>query len=262
MKYTRSAFAVISSAYGLFTRYRKTKCGLRILLYHSIGSKLPHDTYGMSISQELFARQVRSFIQNKSEFTPLESPSHKSLRIRTNSNPQIAITFDDGYKDNLYTAAPILLEHGIPFTVFVTVRFIEDNSATYLDKKELSELSMLRGVAIGSHGTTHGELTKLDDDALRAELIESRSRIEDIIGRRVEMLSYPHGKVDKRVTDIAFESGYRLGARSRFGINCVDSDRMVLNRTEIWATDSERVFQQKCTGSWDWYGHYQKLRGI
>ena len=36
----------------------------------------------------------------------------------------ILITFDDGYKNNLYTAAPFLKEHKIPFTVFVSTRHI------------------------------------------------------------------------------------------------------------------------------------------
>jgi len=303
MKFTRWASAFVSYAYGLFARYRKQNNGLRILLYHSIGTQLSHDRYGISISKRLFERQIKSLIeapcspdksgqgifdrkevchfqirslttqqatgnalafavQNKAEFTPLEPPSDKSLGSRTNNKPQIAITFDDGFKDNLYVVAPILLKHNIPFTVFVTAGFVDADSSMYLNKAELKELSELQGVTIGSHGMSHCPLTQLDDHDLRAELVESRSRIEDIIGRKVEILSYPHGKVNRRVLDCAIESGYRLGAGSRFGTNLKNRDFMLLRRTEIWGTDSQDIFQQKCVGAWDWYGYYQKLRGM
>ncbi|MBW1909665.1 MAG: polysaccharide deacetylase family protein [Deltaproteobacteria bacterium] len=174
----------------------------------------------------------------------------------------VAITFDDGYKNNLHTVAPILLDYGFPFTVFLTVENLDIPSSEYLSRKELIELASLPGVSIGSHGVHHSQMTELGDQDLRAELEDSRSVIEDIIGKKVDMLSYPHGKTDQRVRDTALDLGYRLGAGSRFGTNLEDADPMGLKRIELWSTDSRDIFRQKYSGAWDWYGYWQKLRGL
>ena len=40
----------------------------------------------------------------------------------------ITITFDDGYKDNLDYALPILEKFKVPATVYVTTRFLEGDT--------------------------------------------------------------------------------------------------------------------------------------
>lgn len=263
MALKRSIFELISSVFERFATCGRKQSGVRILLYHSVGTNLPHDTYGMGISIESFKEQMKIISEDKgTEVIPLRF-SEDNLSFAENSDKlKFAITFDDGYRDNLYIAGPVLLEWGVPFTVFVTASFIKNNSSIYLSMEDLRELSRMPGVTIGSHGVTHRRLTKLNDRDLRGELSESRSRIEDMIDKKVDMLSYPHGKIDRRVRDAAIESGYRLGFGSRFGLNPISADPMFLRRTEIWAGDSTDIFRQKYGGAWDWYGYYQRLRGL
>lgn len=226
----------------------KVRAGLRILLYHSVGSVLAHDSYGISIDRDLFARHMQILAEDdRLTITSLqEKPiDHRPLRV--------AVTFDDGYRDNLYAAAPILLKLQIPFTVFITTSFLQQGSRDYLSPNELKELAALPGVNIGSHGVRHLPLATCDDATLQHEVRDSRHTLEDWIGKRVDAIAYPFGSVNQRVRDAVRDSGYVIGATSRFDINDAHRDPLLLCRTEIIAADTERVFRQKISGAWDWY---------
>jgi len=63
------------------------------------------------------------------------------LGLLGSSKDLVAITFDEGYKDNLYFVAPLLVGNGIPFTVFVTTDFSKNNKKDILQPLEIRELS-------------------------------------------------------------------------------------------------------------------------
>jgi peptidoglycan/xylan/chitin deacetylase (PgdA/CDA1 family) len=220
--------------------------GLRIFLYHSVSSYLPNNYYGINVAETNFARQMNIL----SRISALSLTSLAEALFR--DGPRVAITFDDGYKDNLHTAARILTELNIPFTVFVTTSFVRSGSPEYLTATELRELSSLPRVTIGSHGVTHCRLAECDAATLSRELRESRAILEDIIGRPVTAISYPHGSVSLRVRDAAGNAGYSIGCTSRFGNNNGNQDPLLLSRCEIVAQDTDRVFIEKLNGHWDW----------
>ncbi len=248
MRLKRFTSRVLSETCSSGRKHAGLRPGLRILLYHSVGSRLSHDSYGISIQPKLFERHMKVLTES-------EGVTIANLCLGRGTAPglRVAVTFDDGYKDNLYTAAPILLKFQIPFTVFVTTSFIQNGSRDYLAERELKELASLPGVNIGSHGKTHSPLVHCDDLALWQELFESRCRIEDVIGRQVKAIAYPHGSVNQRVRHVAERAGYVVGVCSRFDINDENRDPLLLCRSEVLAADSERVFRQKISGAWDWY---------
>jgi peptidoglycan/xylan/chitin deacetylase (PgdA/CDA1 family) len=218
-------------------------------MYHSVGSVASGDALGIyGIAPELFAKHMAALAAH-ADIAPVALAPDATSPRRT----RVAVTFDDGYRDNLTLAAPVLLQHQIPFTVFVCTGFMRDASGNFLTATELRELAALPGVTIGSHGATHAPLTGLDDAALRNELASSKAEIEDATGRPVNAISYPHGAVDRRVRNAAAAAGYAVGACSRFDINDAARDRLLLCRTDIHGNDPVRVFEQKLRGDWDWY---------
>jgi peptidoglycan/xylan/chitin deacetylase (PgdA/CDA1 family) len=64
------------------------------------------------------------------------------------------------------------------------------------------------GVAIGSHGMTHVDLTIVSDVELDRELTVSRSMLEDRLGQQVTHFAFPYGRFSRRVWDAALKAGY------------------------------------------------------
>lgn len=241
--------------------------GLRILAYHSVGAAFPHHSPYISLPCSLFERQMQvlsSLAQDERislvSLTDALSPHNSvaSASERNGAGPstlplRVAVTFDDGFKNNLYAAAPVLLRLHIPFTVFVTSSYIQSGDDAYLTPQELKELAGLPGVTIGAHGATHRRLTQCDDATLQQELTSSKCYIEDVIGQPVTTMSYPKGATDRRVRDAAHRAGYSLAGCSRWDINQPDRDPLLLCRSEILAEDDDESFMQKLSGAWDWY---------
>jgi len=222
------------------------RCGLRVLMYHSIGSSVYGDRHSLnSLSPERFRKHVDLL-------AGMLTVSLMQLKIPENEL-HVAVTFDDGYADNLYIAAPLLAERGIPFAVFVSSDFIRNRVTGFLSSQELKQLAQTPDVMIGSHGSSHCHLNHCSDRQLRSELLDSRHYLEDLIGRRVTSLAYPYGSSDRRVRDAALSAGYELGVCSRFDINHSTRDPLMLNRCVILSDDNLRIFRQKLHGDWDWY---------
>ena len=232
---------------------RSPLTGLRVLMYHAVGGRAHGDRFNYySMAPERFTRQMDCLLGFPGiRVVPLDAPQWQEPGAR------VALTFDDGYRDNLTVAAPILLERGLPFTVFVAAGLVRDRHPEFLSPEELRELAGLPGVSIGAHGSSHLPLADCDPEALERELRFSKAYLEEITGRPVSSLSYPHGSVNRQVRAAAAAAGYTLGACSHAGVNGPGCDPLLLSRTEILSHDDERFFRRKLSGCWDWPGRLQ-----
>jgi len=249
MNYRRALARIISETIACTSYFQPPVEGFRVLMYHAIGTSALGDTLGLfSLSPERF-RQHMALLAGWTHGRVVAFD--KAVKI--GNGCRVAITFDDGYLDNLEVAAPILCGLGLPFTVFVTSEFVRHRKPGFLSPAALRTLAALPGAKIGSHGANHVALTQCDDATLRNELTSSRHYLEDELGREVRTLAYPYGAADHRVRDAALAAGYQLGACSLAGINAPERDPLLLARTEVVSFDSGRVFAQKLHGDWDWY---------
>jgi peptidoglycan/xylan/chitin deacetylase (PgdA/CDA1 family) len=237
----------ISSIFGLLRPLRGNP-GCRVLMYHALGAEVPGDRQAQySMAADRFRQHMVCLAR---------SPGRPTLGLGdgVRAGSGVAITFDDGYRDTLTVAAPLLAELAFPFTVFVTPGFTRSGDKRYLSPPELRDLATVPGASIGAHGNSHCRLTECDDAHLARELTESRAWLEDVLARPVTTMSYPHGAVDGRVRAAAAAAGYEFAACSRFGAHTSDGDPLLIARTDVWAQDDSARLLAKTAGAWDWMG--------
>lgn len=131
--------------------------------------------------------------------------------------PRTAVlTFDDGWRDGLTVVAPLLGRLEIPATFYVcpgqwAAQHVDVTgpAGRLLDEREAHSL-VQAGMELGSHTMSHPDLRLLDDDALAAELSDSKAAIERLTGRPCRTLAYPFGLFDERVQAAVAHAGYEL----------------------------------------------------
>jgi peptidoglycan/xylan/chitin deacetylase (PgdA/CDA1 family) len=157
----------------------------------------------------------------------------------------VAITFDDGSETDVTVAAPVLKEYGFGATIYVTAGFLGNQG--YMSAAQLRQLSE-NGFEIGSHSMTHRYLPELDDADLHGELLQSKFRLEEIVGKPIRHFSCPGGRYSRRVASLAREAGYDTVANSRPRANTRSSDHYALGRVAIMRGTGLGAFQSICDG--------------
>ena len=104
-----------------------------VLMYHRVVPDKEYDysinpNFGLSVSLSSFEKQIK-FLSDNYNIVSINDLLNKSNNTK-NSN-KIIITFDDGYKDNLIYALPVLEKYNVPATIYCTSRFIEGESWTW-----------------------------------------------------------------------------------------------------------------------------------
>lgn len=88
-----------------------------VLMYHRV-TRLTCDPWQLCVSPDHFDQQMKWLSENTSVVSLADL--QRDLKRGRGSSPLIAVTFDDGYADNLIEALPVLETYGIPATFFLT----------------------------------------------------------------------------------------------------------------------------------------------
>jgi peptidoglycan/xylan/chitin deacetylase (PgdA/CDA1 family) len=101
-----------------FSRWLQARVfgGVLILGYHRVAMEA-HDLYEVCVAPDHFSEHME--IVNKYAHPIGLAEMVQRLRVGSLPAKSMAVTFDDGYADNLYNAKPILEKYEIPATVFV-----------------------------------------------------------------------------------------------------------------------------------------------
>ena len=225
-----------------YNSFKKFKAlGNRCLIYHAFGSKLKHDTYGISINIKRFEEHLK-YITDKYAITVADDFSSNNLSV--------SISIDDGYKDTL-DAINILVKYNIPFSLFITINTL--NKKDYLTHDDIREISKIKNVMIGTHGLNHVKFGNISYKDQFNELKKSKIQLQQLIDKKVKCLSYPHGSYNQDTLDIMPQLKYEWAACSRKGFNDLSTHKFLLHRSEIVASDRVSDLELKIKGYYDYF---------
>ena len=218
---------------------RVGKSAVMVVYYHRVADDAANE---WTVSNELFARQV-GWLKQNFDLVSLEE-AQRRIRRGTNHRPCVSITFDDGYADNCSRALPLLIDHKIPCTYFVSNQQVVDGLPFPHDRaagqrfapNTLPELRRLAeaGIEIGAHTRTHCDLARITDSArLLDEVVVAGEELQAAIGRPIRYFAFPYGQhehLNANVFHLAYESGYEAVCSAYGGFNFPGDDAFHLQR--------------------------------
>ena len=188
--------------------------GAIVLAYHDIGND-PENLTDYYVSAQLFRRQLEAAVRWGLKFVHLAELTDLVL-AGEGVDGMAAIVFDDSLVGVHHHAMPILLDLGLPATVFsVTARLGQSppwwsGAARVMTEAEVMEAAK-NGLHVASHTRTHASLVAVRGTELDNEVRGSKSSLEDMLGQATDIIAYPYGHYDGNVLTAVREAGYRAG---------------------------------------------------
>ena len=230
------------------SRLKKFSHGIRnffvptgyIVLYHRVAD-VKNDPHQLCVSPANFREQIK-FLKENFRIVPLVQLV-REIRAKKLKNNTMAVTFDDGYADNLHNVLPVLKELNVPATIFLTAGYIGQNKAFYWDQNtspedqgrpmtldEVKSLSKALLIEIGGHTISHPKLAKIGPIEQFKEIAQGKQIIEEITGFPLLSFAYPFGGKDsfnKTTIELVKKAGFHYG--------CANIHERVTNNSDIYA---------------------------
>jgi peptidoglycan/xylan/chitin deacetylase (PgdA/CDA1 family) len=143
-----------------FSALRRALCASQptptILMYHRVAEP-PYDPWGLAVAPHHFSDQLRALARTRNVIS-MDQLAARLARRALRGN-EVAITFDDGYADNLAVAKPLLTRAGAPATIFVTTDFLGSGVEFWWD--ELAHLCLGGTAAVDAEVELGGKMQRL-----------------------------------------------------------------------------------------------------
>lgn len=220
-----------------------------VLVYHRVGGGSGLE---LDLPRSEFADQM-AWLAERGVATTLDD-ALVALGADGGGPDPVVVTFDDGTADFVEGALPVLVEHGIPATLYLATAFVEEGTpfpygAPPVSWSGLRDALSTDLVTIGSHTHTHALLDRLPPEHIARELDESRRLVEDRLGTRADHFAYPKALPGTAAADGAVRSRFHSAALAGTRPNPYrTTDPHRLARSPVQASDGGRWFRAKVAG--------------
>jgi len=234
-----------------------------ILAYHNV-APMPR----LALNRRLYLAPWRFALQMRT----LAALGYRGVSLReglpylagNKSGRIVILTFDDGYRDTLTHALPVLRRFGFSATCFLVAaelgRYNRWDTVHWEVRKALMnpgdvEHWLAAGMDIGSHTLNHPYLTRISGAEQLLEIERSKRMLEATFSRPIEHFCYPYGDFDADCVRAVRASGYVSAVTTKRGFASAPDDlhtlkRICVNGERGWL----RFVLQITTG-------YENLRG-
>lgn len=172
-----------------------------------------------------YVKDVNDLIRKKLDINPVLFEAHLKVLHENNyhtyfvkdlpailngtiaySDKSIILTFDDGYEDFYTDVFPLLKKYQMKATEYIIYDYI--NRKGFMNDQEIHELAGSGLVEIGAHTLDHLYLKKLPVSVAKTQIFDSKAKLEQRFGIKVETFAYPYGAFDQEVVDLVKQAGY------------------------------------------------------
>lgn len=210
-----------------------------ILMYHSVDKRCADAYRRWMVLPDEFDRHMEYLSSN--DYSPIPVSTLAAFHKRGEKPPPrtVAITFDDGLRDFLTGAMPILQRYNFPATLYVVSGCVGQTShwlgpvgeggRPMLSWHELRDISSA-GIEVGAHTVSHPQLDILGLAKAEAEIKGSKSALEDQLGQSVRSFAYPHGYYSRSTRRLVRDAGFTSACRVRHALASMTEDLYALSR--------------------------------
>lgn len=242
-----SALKLLAAGYD---RTRPDKRGIVILGYHRVGRRT---AVRVDLPESLFEQQI-SLLAEGPGVIDVDSGLAYLLDSPSAAEDPVVVTFDDGTRDFVEVALPILVRYRVPATLYVATEFIETgrpfpNEGSPASWSALGDAVSTGLITIGSHTHSHALLDRVSERVAVDELDRSIDLIGERLGVRARHFAYPKAILGSVQAQQQVRSRFASAALAGTRPNLYQrTDPWRLNRSPIQLEDGLRYFERKVRG--------------
>lgn len=245
--------------------FKKGKSNIPILMYHSI------DNSGsvISTSLEKFRQQMQFLAESYYNVISLREIINCINEKQMFPSKAVAITFDDGYKNNYDVAYPILKEFCFKAAIFMVSGRCSDNNnwlgqpngipiMDLLGWDEILEMADY-GIEFGAHTLNHPHLPELSLKEAENEIVESKRLLEKHLRKDVLFFDYPYGKESQELRKIV-QNEFYCAFSTDMELTTLQSDIYSLPRIDMYYFSRNNLLKWLETPFFVYYIKYLAIR--
>lgn len=198
-----------------------------IFAYFAVGKD---DNPAASVTSEQFAAHIEEITDGPYTVLPLPEIVAAFKAGRTLPPRTLGLSFDGADVSVVRTAAPILIKHNLPFTVFIPAGKVAEGQPPSMSWDDLRDLKRSRLVTFGLHPANYARQGTLPPVEIRRQINNALTRIRAELEVEPALFAYPFGEYSPSYKAAIKEMGFTAAFGQQSGIAHAGDDLFALPR--------------------------------